>query len=200
MRLRQVPPMLVNIIHTALVACEGVRFHAGTVCPVCGGRLTGYDERKKRFAVLIEDDRKEVVQVIIRRSYCRACERIIDPPEPFYPGTRIGAPVVDLCRTLSSTMPFSRASSYLERMGVIVDRWSVRHYAGLPVPAIPSVDVFGMKIPVSIISLSTFAGTSTEPARLDMDEVLTFCNIAGGSYPLAFPAREERGDGPLNPP
>ncbi len=200
MRLRQVPPMLVNIIHTALGACGGVRFHAGTVCPVCGGRLSGYDERKKRFAVLVEDDRKEVVQVIIQRSYCRACERIIDPPEPFYPGTRIGAPVVDLCRTLSSSMPFSRASSYLERMGVTVDRWSVRHYAGLPVPAIPFVDVFGMKIPVSIISLSTFAGTSAEPARLDMDEVLMFCNMAGGSVPSAFPARNDRGDGPSNSP
>lgn len=200
MRLRQVPPMLVNIIHTALVACDGVRFHAGTVCQVCGGHLSGYDERKKRFAILVEDDRNVVVQVIIRRSYCRTCERIIDPPEPIYSGTRIGAPVVDLCRTLSSAMPYSRVSTYLEQMGVIVDRWSVRHYATLPLPAIPSVDVFGMKIPVSIISLSTFAGTSIEPARLDMDEVLMFCNMAGGSYPLALPARNDRGDGPVNPP
>jgi len=200
MRLRQVPPMLVNIIHTALVACDGVRFHAGTVCPLCGGSLSGYDERTKRFAVLVEEDRKVVVQVVIRRSYCRACDRIIDPPEPFYPGTRIGAPVVDLCRTLSSVMPFSRASTYLEQMGVIVDRWSVRHYASLPVPAIPSVDVFGMKIPVSIISLSTFAGTSAEPARLDMDEVLMFCNMAGGYSPSVFPARDARGDDRTLPP
>lgn len=200
MRLRQVPPMLVNIIHTALVACDGVRFHAGTICPACGGPLSGYDERKKRFAVLIEDDRKEVVQVVIQRSYCRACERIIDPPEPFYPGTRIGAPVVDLCRTLSSAMPFSRASTYLERMGVIVDRWSVRHYATLPVPAIPSVDVFGMKIPVSIVSLSTFAGTSAEPSRLDMNEVLMFCNMAGGPSSYAFPTRANRGVDPNSHP
>ena len=199
MRLHQVPPMLTNIIHTALVACEGVRFHAGPVCPICGGRLSGYDERKKRFAVLIDEDRNVVVQVFIRRSYCRACERIIDPPEPFYPGTRIGAPVVDLCRTLSSAMPFTRVSTYLERMGVVVDRWSVRHYAALPLPVIPSVDVFGMKIPVSIISLSTFAGTSEEPARLDRDEVLMGCNMAGGSPPPAFPVQEGRGDDPVNP-
>ncbi|HEX3001101.1 MAG TPA: hypothetical protein VHN82_01830 [Methanoregula sp.] len=192
MRLRQVPPMLVNIIHTALVACDGVRFHAGTVCPACGGRLSGYDERKKRFAVLVEEEKEVVVQVVILRSCCRDCGRVIDPPEPFYPGTRIGAPVVDLCRTLSSTMPFSRASTYLERMGVIVDRWSVRNYAALPVPAIPSVDVFAMKIPVSIISLSTFAGTSSEPARLDMDEVLMFCNMAGGTSPYTLPVRDGR--------
>ncbi|AGB01706.1 hypothetical protein [Methanoregula formicica] len=195
MRLRQVPAMLVNIIHTALVACEDVRFHAGTACPFCGGRLSGYDERRKRFAVLVEDENRVVVNVVVCRSYCRVCERIIDPPQPFYPGTRIGAPVVDLCRTLSSNIPFTRASVYLERMGVIVDRWSVRHYSGLALPVIPSVDVFGMKIPVSIISLSTFAGTSAEPASLDMEEILMVCNIARSPPPAGFPARDgERKD------
>jgi len=200
MRLRQVPPMLVNIIHTALVACEGVRFHAGTVCPICGGRLSGYDERKKRFAVLVEEDKTVVVQVIIRRSFCRTCEHIIDPAEPFYPGTRIGSPVVDLCRTLSSSMPCSRVSTYLERMGVIVDRWSVRNYAALPLPAIPSVDVFGMKIPVSIISISTFAGTSAEPARLDMDEILMVCNMGRGSPVTASPAKDREREDPARRP
>lgn len=185
MRLRQVPPMLTNIIHTALTACNGIHFHAGAVCPFCGGRLSGYDERKKRFALLVEDDNPVVVNIVVRRSYCRACERIIDPPQPFYPGTRIGAPVVDLCRTLSSGMPCTRASTYLEQMGVIVDRWSVRHYTGLALPAIPSVDVFGMKIPVSIISLSTFAGTSAEPPHLDMEEVLMVLNIPRGISPDA---------------
>lgn len=200
MRLRQVPRMLINIIHTALVACEDVRFHAGTVCPYCGGRLSGYDERKKRFAVLVEDDNPVVVNVVVCRSYCRACERIIDPPQPFYPGTRIGAPVVDLCRTLSSGMPFTRASAYLERMGVIVDRWSVRHYSGLGLPAIPSVDVFGMKIPVSIISLSTFAGTSAEPACLDMEDILMVCNIARGLSPAAVSARDGEREEPARRP
>jgi hypothetical protein len=187
--------MLINIIHTALVSCDGVRFHAGSTCPLCGSHLSGYDERKKRFAILVEEEKQTVIQVIIRRSYCRTCERIIDPPEPFYPGTRIGAPVVDLCRTFSSAMPFTRTSSYLERMGVIVDRWSVRHYAALPLPMIPSVDVFGMKIPVSIISLSTFAGSSTESARLDMDDILMVCNMTGALSPVAFHVQEGRKDG-----
>ena len=173
--------MLINIIHTALVSCDGIRFQAGTSCPQCGARLSGYDERKKRFALLVEDEEEILVQVIIRRSYCRACNRIIDPPQPFYPDTRIGSPVVDLCRTLASSMPYTRTSSYLEQMGVVVDRWSVRHYAQIPHPEIPSMDVFGMKLPVSLISLSTLAGASPGPAGLDMDEILMACNYPGES-------------------
>lgn len=180
MRLRQVPPILINIIHTALSACDGVRFHHGDSCPQCGGPLSKYDERKKRFAVLIEEDDEILVQVIIIRSYCRACDRIINPPGPFYPDTRIGAPVVDLCRSLSSVMPCTRASTYLGQMGVVVDRWSVRHYARASLPECPTMDLFGMKIPVSIISLSTLAGSLQGTDRPDMDTILAVCNYPGG--------------------
>lgn len=181
MRLRQVPPILVNIIHTALIACDGVRFQTGDTCPQCGAPLSKYDERKKRFAVLVEDEKEIVVHVVIIRSYCRACDRIIDPPGPFYPGTRVGAPVVDLCRSLSLVMPFTRTSSYLKQMGVVVDRWSVRHYAQSSLPQCPSMDLFGMKIPVSIISLSTLAGTLHDTDRPDMDTILVVCNYPGRS-------------------
>jgi len=181
MRPRRFPPLLVNIIHTALVACDGIRFHAGSTCPRCGCRLTGYDERRKRFALLIDDEEKSDIQVILQRSYCKNCYTIINPPEPFYPGTRIGAPVVDLCRSLSSTMPYSRASTYLERMGVAVDRWSVRHYAQSSLSEIPTMDIFGMKIPVSIVSLSTLAGSLQDSERADMDTILEICNYPGES-------------------
>ncbi|MDD5142717.1 hypothetical protein [Methanoregula sp.] len=181
MRPRRFPPLLVNIIHTALVACDGIRFHAGNTCPRCGSRLSGYDERRKRFALLVDDEEKTDVRVILRRSYCKNCDTIINPPEPFYPGTRIGAPVVDLCRTLSSEMPYSRVSTYLERMGVAVDRWSVRHYARAPLREIPFMDIFGMKIPVSIVSLSTLAGSLQGPEQADMDTLLMICNYPGES-------------------
>lgn len=187
MRPRQFPPLLLNIIHTALVSCDGIRFHAGRTCPLCGCRLSGYDERRKRFALLIDNGKTTDVQVILRRSYCKNCDKIINPPEPFYPGTRIGAPVVDLCRSLSLTMPYSRASTYLERMGVAVDRWSVRHYARAPLRQIPTMDVFGMKIPVSIVSLSTFAGSLQASEQADMDTILEFCNYPGESSFVSQP-------------
>ena len=176
MRPRPFPPILINIIHTALRACEGVRFHPDSTCGTCGSALSGYDERKRRFAILLEDDLPCPVHVIIQRSYCRNCRRIVLPREPYYPGTRVGSPVVDLCRSLSEAMPYSRVSAHLHRMGVLVDRWSIRHYAMTPLPEVSSVDVFGMQIPVSIISLSSLAGFAQEPAGIDMEDILMACN------------------------
>lgn len=177
MRSRRVPPILINIIHTALQACEGVRFHPGSTCGACGGTLNGYDVRKKRFAVLLEDDQPKPVHVIIQRSYCRDCGRIVIPQEPYYPGTRIGSPVVDLCRSLSVVMPYSRISTSIGLMGVQVDRWSVRNYARMPLPGVPSLEAFGMQIPVSMISLSSLrAGSAPTSRTLDMEDVLMACN------------------------
>lgn len=176
MRIRKIHPILTDIIHTALRACEGARFHPGPLCSSCGNRMSGYDQRKKRFAILLEDDIPHPLHVIIQRSYCHHCGRIAVPEEPFYPGTRIGSPVVDLCRSLSETMPYSRVSKYLERMGVQVDRWSSRHYSCMPLPKMPAMEVFGMHIPISIITLSSLGATVPGPGAPDMEEILAACN------------------------
>jgi hypothetical protein len=164
-----------GLIRTALHVCEGVRFHTSSTCRYCGGTLSGYDERRKKFAILLEDDKPNPVHVVIQRSYCRNCGNFSVPQGPFYPDTRIGSPVVDLCRSLSTEMSYSRASTYLGRMGVLVDRWSVRHYARTPLPEVPSVELFGMQIPVSIIALSTLAVSVPESGNPDMVDVLTAC-------------------------
>jgi len=82
-------------------------------------------------------------------------------------------------------MPYSRVSSYTGRMGVLVDRWSVRHYAGIPLRDIPAVELFGMQIPVSIINLSTIGGTVQEPGHPDMEDILAACNYP--SFPPGTP-------------
>ncbi|MDO9323566.1 MAG: hypothetical protein Q7T80_01260, partial [Methanoregula sp.] len=71
---------------------------------------------------------------------------------------------------------YSRVSTTLNRMGVQVDRWSVRHYAQISLPDVPSIELFGMHIPQSVISLSTVAVTPNEPGPIDMDDVLLACN------------------------
>jgi len=188
MRSHPIPPILINIVNTALEACNGVKFHTGSTCDRCGGILSGYDERKKRFAVLIEDDITRPVNVIIQRSCCRTCKTITSPPEPFYPGTRVGSPVVDLCRSLSNVMPYSRASTYAGRLGVHLDRWSARNYAMMRLPEVPSVDIFGMPIPVSIIDLSTIAGSRQDTGGLTMDDVLMACNYPSKTAHLLKPS------------
>ena len=175
MKARPVPSLLVNIVQTALQVCDGVRFYPVGTCSACGGALSKYDERRKRFALLIEDDMPRPVHVILQRSSCRSCGRISVPEDPFYPGTRIGSPVVDLCRSLSVYLPCTRVSSLIGRMGVRVDRWTVRNYAQLPLPDNPAVDLFGMKIPLSVITLSTLASSVDGPANPGMDEVLAAC-------------------------
>ncbi|MDP3564762.1 MAG: hypothetical protein Q8R70_09765 [Methanoregula sp.] len=176
MRIRKIHPIINGIIHTALRTCEGVRFHPGPVCSSCGSHLSGYDERKKRFAILLEDEISRPLYVIIQRSYCHNCGLIAVPEEPFYPGTRIGSPVVDLCRSLSATMPYSRVSTYLERMGVLVNRWSARYYSCTPLPEVPAVEIFGMQLPCSIITLSMLDGTLEVPGDPGMEEILAACN------------------------
>ena len=187
MRIRPFPPILINVIHTALRSCEGVRFFTGNTCDTCGGTLSGYDERKKRFALLVEEDKTCPVHVVIRRSACRSCGKIVVPEDPFYPNTRFGSPVVDLCRSLSLGMPCARVSTSLRNMGVLVDRWTVRQYARMPLPDIPMMELFGMQIPVSILSLSTLAGTLGDRAYPDMEEVLTACK-----YPSRIPHNPKR--------
>jgi hypothetical protein len=201
MRKRRISPILTGMVRAALTSCEGVRFHTGTSCPSCGGTLSGYDEHKKRFAVLLEDDEPRPVQVIIQRSYCHDCGKLIVPEEPFYPGTRIGSPVVDLCRSLSATMPPARASSFLARMGVSVDRWSARHYSCMELSNVPAMEVFGMMIPASIIALSSFPRPGSEPCNAGMDDVLLACtppfvpfcsDVSRCGDPGALQIREER--------
>ncbi len=176
MRIRKIHPIITGIIHTALRTCEGVRFHPGPVCSSCGSHLSGYDERKKRFAILLEDEISRPLHIIIQRSYCHNCGMIAVPEEPFYPGTRIGSPVVDLCRSLSSTMPYSRVSTYLEMMGVQVNRWSARHYSCTPLPEVPAVELFGIQLPHSIISLSVLSVSLEMPRAPGMEEILAACN------------------------
>lgn len=176
MRAHKIHPLITGIIQTALLACEGVRFHSAGTCISCGSPISGYDERKKRFAILLKDELPRPVHVVIQRSYCHNCGKITEPPEPFYTGTRLGSPVVDLCRSLTETMPYSRVSTILNRMGVQVDRWSVRHYAQIYLPDVPAIELFGMQIPQSVISLSTVAVTPNEPGPIEMDDVLLACN------------------------
>lgn len=185
MRLRPLPPMITEVVHAALRACAETEYRPGPTCRVCGGTLTGYDTRKKRFALLCDDARKELIEVVIHRAYCRTCRKVMMPDEPFYPRTRIGSPVVDLCQTLSVSLSSGQVTNILNRMGLLVDRWSVRTYCSLPIPSPPAIAAFGMHIPVSIISLSALLGENRSERCLTGDDILTACN---------YPSWEKPGD------
>jgi len=175
MKKRRIPPMLSALVQTTLTSCDGALFDECGVCPHCGGKLSGYDVKKKQFAIVVEDDKKRVIHVLVKRFLCQQCGQVSLADQPFYPDTRIGSPVIDLCLTLSETMPYSRVSSCLAEMGIIVDRWSVRNYAQKHNRTIPAADMFGVRIPLSIMTLSSLTVGISEGRRIDVWALLAAC-------------------------
>jgi len=193
MKAPRVPPMLSTIVQAGLVAVEGVTFGERAVCPFCEGPVSGYDTKKKVFAVIRENDRERTLSVTVKRFSCKSCGRISNADEPFYPGTRIGSPVIDLCLTLATMMPVNRTATWLDALDIIVDRTSCRQYVRTLAWPVPATALFGVSIPISVISLSTLAGGTGERGPVSGAEVLAACGFpSAGRAPLHRPLPEER--------
>jgi hypothetical protein len=170
-------PILADLIQTTFSACDGIVFDSLTICPHCNSSLSGYDAKKKLFALLSDGDRQKGVFVWVKRFRCKGCHTIVYAHQPFYSYTRIGSPVVDLCVTLAASMPYARVSTYLEQIGVVVDRWSVRNYVLRGYPAPPTVEMFGISLPLSVISLSNRAAQIPEGSMLGPADILEACRF-----------------------
>ncbi|MGB9175495.1 MAG: hypothetical protein WCB46_02000, partial [Methanoregula sp.] len=107
-----IPPLLADIVQTGISAVEGLTFADHTTCPACGGSLAGYDTKRKQFAHLIIHDDQKTLYVDVKRFYCKNCHKLCYADEPFYPDTRIGSVIIDLCIALSMTMPVNRVAAY----------------------------------------------------------------------------------------
>jgi hypothetical protein len=167
--------MLGGIVQAALKVCDGTEYFTRGSCSACGGTLSGYDTRAKRFALLRDEDGDHPVEVILHRAYCLSCGKIVHPEEPFYPGTRAGSPVIDLCRVFSETMPYGRVAARLGQLGIAVDRWSVRAYCRTPHIPPPAIAAFGLRLPVSVISLSSLTGSVHETGQICGEDILAAC-------------------------
>ncbi len=187
MKQLRIPPLLIDIVQSGLLACEGIVFDNRDACPVCGGELSGYDTKKKQFAIIKETDELHPVHVFVKRFTCRECHTICFADEPFYPDTRIGSPLIDLCRTLGITMPFNRVAANLLHLGIVIDRGTVRNYMHRSFPEIPTTDLFGIRLPLSIISLSELAARTGEGSRIPGTETLAACG-----FPSAYRAAPDR--------
>ena len=197
MKQPRIPPLLSDIIQSGLSSFNGVLFETRDACPACGGALSGYDTKKKQFAIIRDNERPYPVHVMVKRFVCRQCHTICFADEPFYPGTRTGSPVVDLCVTLAATMPFTRTAKYMAHMGILIDRGSVRNYASSGFSDIPTADIFGFRLPLSLISLSTLAARTGEGGRIPGAEALAACGFpsahrAAVHLPLPREERDQR--------
>lgn len=181
----QIRPIIADIVRSSISAVDRVTFTRHSVCPVCGGPLSGYDTKRKQFAHLIANDGIKTLYVDIKRFYCRECHRFCLADNPFYPDTRIGSVIIDLCITFSMTVPVNRVPAYLASMGILVDRSSCRHYvhhiSGCYVRTnVRYLDIdtrFGIHLPLSVLSLSTLAAFADEGRPLDESDVLSACGF-----------------------
>jgi hypothetical protein len=183
MKKYRTPPMLTDIVQAGLAVCDDVLFDHSGPCPGCGGPVSGYDVKRKLFAVIVEEERKRTISVRVKRFYCRRCDTVFFPEQPFYPGTRLGSPVVDICNSFSDIMPYFRATAILGQMGVIVDRWSVRNYAASGYRPASTINMFGVRLPSSIMALSGLAAGANDGRRIEASEILSAC---------AFPSRQKK--------
>ena len=178
-----IPPLLIDIVQSGLSACEGIVFDNRDACPVCGGKLSGYDTKKKQFAVMREGNSRSPIYVFVKRFSCRQCHTVCLADEPFYPDTRIGSPVVDLCRTLGAGIPFNRTTAFMTHLGIVIERGTVRNYSQRSFPEIPTTDLFGIRLPLSIISLSGLTARTGEGSCIAGTEALAACG-----FPSAYRA------------
>ena len=182
-----IPPLLIDIVQSGLLACEGIIFDNREACPVCGGKLSGYDTKKKQFVIMHEGENLHPVHVLVKRFSCRQCQAVCFADEPFYPDTRIGSPLVDLCRTLAAGMSFYRVTAFMAHMGIGIERGTVRNYVQRTFPEIPTTDLFGIRLPLSIISLSELAARTGEGGCIPGTEALAACG-----FPSTYRAAPDR--------
>jgi hypothetical protein len=191
-----VPPMLADLVATSFSALDGVEFSDLSSCPDCGGEVRGHDMKKRRFAVITAAKGRTEITVWVRRYYCTRCGALCSSPAPFYPDTRVGAPVVDLCRVLAREYSFSQAAKILAAMGIVLDRGSVRNYAALDIGIVPSIELWGLHLPGSLLSLISLTIGRSQGAPVPGAEVLRACGLpAADRAPLHPPGSpSEEGD------
>lgn len=99
------------------------------------------------------DGRPRNIYVEVKRFHCEQCGRLSYAHAPFYPDTRMGLPVVDLCVCLGRTMPFNRVASILREMNVAIDRGTIRNYSNRRFCTTRIIQMFRIDLPFSIVNL-----------------------------------------------
>lgn len=175
--------MIKDIIQTAVIVFDKREFTFCSKCPQCGGDVQGYDTRSKKFATVMENEKERIITVRVKRFTCKSCRKICYADSPFYPHTHIGSPVIDLFCSLSTTMPASRAARIIDMAGIIIDRTTWKNYRGRKFPDVPVVEILGMRLPVSIVTLSNIASESGETGIPGSSEILDACGYPSAYYP-----------------
>ncbi len=187
MRRIPVPPMLETLVLGALCRMDGIEFDRLDACDACGGDVRGHDHKRKRFASIRDEGKVREISVLVKRFRCTRCGKLCYADSPFYPDTRYGTPIVDLCCVLCRDMPYHRAARLMEAMGIVIDRGTIRNYAGRDFGTIPYTKILGIPLPLSLLRLSTAVFRFDKQSPVVGAEALTACRLpsAGRAAPDA---------------
>jgi len=189
-----VPPMLADLVASSIVALDGAEFTRLRRCPACGREVRGHDMKRRRFAVIKGPEGEKEIAVWVKRFHCTGCGTLCTADAPFYPETRVGAPIVDLCLVLTEDYPFNHAARILGAMRIVLDRGSVRNYALRRKEPVPSTPLYGLLLPNSILSLLTLSIGRDEPGPIEGTKILAACGFPSADRTPLHPLRSEEGD------
>jgi hypothetical protein len=189
-----IPPMLGDLIRGTILAMDGVSFDTLPACPECGSPLKRHDRKEKRFARVRVDSEEKDIHVLVSRFRCGSCGGFWYAREPFYEGVRFGIPVVDLAITLSRVHPFHHTGRILASLGLVVDRGTIRLYAGRAQREIPATDLLGIPLPISLLSLSNLVSLRPKGVPITGAEVLVALGFppAGRAAEHPAPSSQDR--------
>ncbi len=191
MRTVQIPSMLRDLVSSAILSVDGITFTRLDVCPYCGGPVKGHDIRRKRFATVRNKNGKQTVYVFVKRYHCEKCERLCYAESPFYPDTRLGMPIVDLCNALIQKHPYHHAARILAALEIVVDRGTLRNYAQRSFPLPNVIEMYGVPIPISILNINELSYKGNESSSIPGAELFG----ASGLPPTARAYLHTMGDG-----
>jgi hypothetical protein len=180
-KLSLIPPIIADFVYQAISGVSGVRFLDASVCPTCAGILISHDLKRRRFSTVITPAGQEQIYVYVKRFHCRDCGRLCYADAPFYEKSRFGSPVVDLCIALSRIYTYSQVANILENLDIVIDRGTVRKIVLLHTHKVDVVDLFGIPLPRSVISLSALVTDSDPGNPLTGQDVLKACGFSGSS-------------------
>jgi len=172
-----ISPIIADLVYQAVTGVSGVQFTDPHPCPVCQGMPISHDMKQRRFSTVFSSDGEQHIYVYVKRFHCRDCGQLCYAKAPFYEKSRFGSPIVDLCLSLSEDHTFSHAAVLMNRMGIVINRGTVRKTVQSHDHEVVSTDLFGIKLPESVIALSTLVTTADPSQPLRGSDVLNACNL-----------------------
>ncbi len=173
----KIPSLLSQVIVAALTGIDMMEFTIREECQYCRGPVKFHDIRAKRFATVIEKGEKRNINIRVYRYYCQDCGKLCYARAPFYPNTKFGSPVADLCTTLAWEHPFNHVAKILQMIGIVIDRGTIRNFSCYEIPPVSYSKIYGLPIPLSICYLSDLFSRNVWNYTVTQEEILEVCGF-----------------------